>query len=685
MLESIPFNPKEHSFADTPVPRQVPLHNLALLIAYFVVVTGFALELDMLIFSVNILPDIIPDMERHMWIRHAYVPLIFLAAKYYRYYGLGISLFLTLGILIPHSLYLCNNVWHALGSMTVVLGLGTVSGLYRIQSEDCEAGRKFISEWYEKVQRRLHERARNGAERDKQFSTLSTFSQRVALCVEINDVINIGLDIAKETMKVDAVVIYSLKEETQELCLLASKGLAFEDDMKHQSIKLGEGLNGIVAQTGNPIISYDTCHANPLTEVLKKESFKAVGVTPLISRSKIVGTLTVATRKHHVFSMQEINVLETLGNQLGLAMENAILSDEQKIMQGQLRKSEKQYREIFEKTNDIIWLENLDGEITSANRSCAHIIGFELAQLINKNFFDFIPGDSISKATAVRQQLLNGEVVERSYDQTIINNRGAKIILKVTTNVMDFGKVKGFQHIAKDITEERKMHENLQFYIQQITRAQEEERLRISRELHDSTAQSLIAVLHQLEKYLLGSKHLLLSDSRFLCVIVEQVKGILQEVRHFSRDLRPSILDDLGLIPSLEWYLEELNRIHGLNIDFLVRGHKFRLLPEVEVTLFRLVQEALRNVIRHATATSASVFIQFTGQEITITVQDNGRGFVCEPIGDLLRHGKLGLAGMHERAKLLGGSIEIDSAKGKGTTLFITIPTTNVIQKQELN
>ncbi len=154
----------------------------------------------------------------------------------------------------------------------------------------------------------------------------------------------------------------------------------------------------------------------------------------------------------------------------------------------------------------------------------------------------------------------------------------------------------------------------------------------------------------------------------------------MQEVRQFSRDLRPSILDDLGLIPSVEWYIEELSRTHGINISLSVLGDKIFLRPEVRVTLFRIVQEALRNVIRHAEVAEAHVQIEFSADCIEISVSDKGKGFDRKLIGDLLRAGKLGLAGMNERAKLLCGQIQIESAVGQGTTIKILIPIAGLLE-----
>jgi len=513
-----------------------------------------------------------------------------------------------------------------------------------------------------------------------QISALSEYFQRAVACKDSEGVVKIGFELILEKLAVDAVAIFSLVEETGLLTLLLAKGFLSKEIVEQQPIQVGEGLNGFVAKTGKPLCSYAGQPEFKLEGALQAEKICAAVVMPLISCKKTIGTLAVVSRSRRIFTQQEIFVLETLAGQLSLAVENVSLSDEQKMMREKLRNAENQYREIFEKTSDIIWLEDLAGNIVSGNKAFLNLVGGELAQLSKKNIFDWIPQNGLSKAKTVRKQLWAGLPKEWSYDQTMINSQGQEIILKVTTNLLQLGGKQGFQHIAKDITEERKMQENLEYYIRHITRAQEEERLRISRELHDSTAQSLIVIMHQLEKFLLSSKHLIVSDSRFLYGMVEQVKEILQEVRQFSRDLRPSILDDLGLIPSVEWYIEELSRTHGIKISISAAGEKIFLRPEVRVTIFRIVQEALRNVIRHAEVTEAQVQLEYSAESIIISVSDKGKGFDSKPIGELLRAGKLGLAGMNERAKLLCGQLQIESAVGQGTTIKILIPMAGLLE-----
>ncbi|MFC2062997.1 sensor histidine kinase [Chloroflexota bacterium] len=220
------------------------------------------------------------------------------------------------------------------------------------------------------------------------------------------------------------------------------------------------------------------------------------------------------------------------------------------------------------------------------------------------------------------------------------------------------------------------MQENLRFYLQQVTRAQEEERKRIARELHDDTAQELIALSRKLDSLASNAKHLSEHDILYLQELREQTDKTLDGVRRFSQDLRPSILDDLGLVPALEWLTSDLTSNFGIDIGIGVLGPVRRFSTETELILFRITQEALRNVWKHSEASKAWVTLEFRVGKATLIIKDNGKGFEQpERVGDLANSGKLGLAGMHERTQLVGGNLIIDSETSKGTTITVEIPT----------
>jgi signal transduction histidine kinase len=210
-------------------------------------------------------------------------------------------------------------------------------------------------------------------------------------------------------------------------------------------------------------------------------------------------------------------------------------------------------------------------------------------------------------------------------------------------------------------------------YVSGVIVAQEEERKRISRELHDSTSQSLTSLL-------VGMRAL--SDtcaSPDIRQRVEELRGIavqtLDEVRNLALQLRPSVLDDLGLPAAVERYVADYRRRSGVQVDLVIHGlDGERLTSEVETALYRIIQESLSNVARHAQATTASVLLERRDRAIRAIIEDDGRGF--DPVMAGKAEQRLGLYGIRERAELLGGTLIIESEPGRGASLFIEIPLT---------
>jgi len=221
------------------------------------------------------------------------------------------------------------------------------------------------------------------------------------------------------------------------------------------------------------------------------------------------------------------------------------------------------------------------------------------------------------------------------------------------------------------------LYENMRYYAQMITRAQEDERARIARELHDDTIQSLIVLSRRLEalaSFETGSPP---ARAQRLEELRRITDAIIQGVRRFSQDLRPSILDDLGLLPALDGLATSMTEHDGIHTRLWVLGKTRRLTPEMELTLFRITQEALTNVKKHAGASQVLIIAEFTGSAVQLTIQDNGKGFTLPTLTEeLAASGQLGLIGMHERARLLGGTLLMQSQVGLGTKVVVTVPAT---------
>ncbi len=521
---------------------------------------------------------------------------------------------------------------------------------------------------------------RKERERRIQLVVLNEISSVLSESLQLGQLLGSSIDSLISMIRLDAALVFLMDGEAGELAVVAHRGVSDEFAQSIGRIKLGEGFNGKVAQSGEPLFVEDVSQDPTVTKAaLVKEGIRSQLIVPLKSKGKVVGTLCVAARGRRQFGRDEVELLTAIGNQIGVAVENARLYEQEREATRLLRLSEERYRELFENANDAIWVHDLEGNITDANEASERLTGYTLEELrrTNKlNVSGFLSEESLKLAQEIRRKLLANEPVAQPYEQHIIRKDSSDVILMVTTNLLtEGGKPVAFQHIARDVTEERRMRENQRFYLQQITRAQEEERERIARELHDDTIQYLVVLARQLDDLANSSKTMSKEDKASLENLRQQTNSIMEGVRRLSHDLRPATLDRLGLVPALEWLASSIEKLSGIDVKVEKSGTERRLPGEVELVMFRIAQEALSNVRRHSRANNAEVMVEFDDKKVRMTISDNGKGFALpEKMGDLLKRGKLGLAGMQERIQLLNGSLKIESEPGKGATVTVEAP-----------
>jgi signal transduction histidine kinase len=219
-----------------------------------------------------------------------------------------------------------------------------------------------------------------------------------------------------------------------------------------------------------------------------------------------------------------------------------------------------------------------------------------------------------------------------------------------------------------------RLYEDMRFYARQIIRAQENERKRVAREAHDETAQILVALSRRLDALPISSEPAYKAMEQDLVQLRKLTREALQSVRRFSRGLRPPVLDDLGFVAAVRGLARDLKEVK-VEATVEVSGPKQRLSPEEELALFRIAQEALNNVRRHSAASRVAVQVEFHPSNVRMTIQDTGCGFNApERFIDLVAMGKLGLIGMYERARILGGTLQIQSDVDKGTKVSVDVP-----------
>jgi signal transduction histidine kinase len=255
--------------------------------------------------------------------------------------------------------------------------------------------------------------------------------------------------------------------------------------------------------------------------------------------------------------------------------------------------------------------------------------------------------------------------------------------------VLDLQAVEGTDEIGQLARSFRKMARDLRTYVneleekerirvsllQRLVRSQEEERKTISRELHDQLGQSLSALLLEFQtRFSSGDLNQEASTADFKD-FEERIRKLIEEVHRLAWQMRPSILDDYGLERAVERYVEETSKSSGVSIDFQqIKADGLDRLPHwIETTLYRVAQEGVANLVRHSEATQASVVLIRKRTNVTLLVEDNGVGFDPRGVEPTSARG-LGLLGMKERVTECGGTLEVESAPLKGTTIRVQIP-----------
>jgi signal transduction histidine kinase len=430
---------------------------------------------------------------------------------------------------------------------------------------------------------------------------------------------------------------------------------------------------------------------------------------PLRCKDRINGLLFVGDRRSCPILQQEEELLNTICNTMGVFVENVRLYQE---LTQQLQ-AERSVIRVTEEVTSELELDRVLPKVMEIAVDLAQADGGAIALLdeernvIRYPYLHRLPPE-LADVTVSKGEGLSGQVVITGQPMVVDNyaaypravpafaEAGLASVAAVpivsgdrifgALSVLSIDKAKAFSKREIDVLtaigrqagiaiENSYLYENLRFYARQITQAQENERRRIARELHDDTIQSLVGLSRQLESLATSDRVLSDGSAERIHELRRATGEVIKRVRRFSQDLRPSILDDLGLLPTLDELTTDLNRLDGIHAEFRARGEERRLSSEMELTLFRIAQEALNNVRKHAEATKVLTTLELSDSVVTLTVEDNGKGFNPPTMTDHpTTAGKLGLIGMHERARLLGGSLSVESALGSGTKVVVSVP-----------
>jgi PAS domain S-box-containing protein len=359
--------------------------------------------------------------------------------------------------------------------------------------------------------------------------------------------------------------------------------------------------------------------------------------------------------------------------------------EERRNAEQALRQSEACYRQLVDTMIEGLVAYDPEGHIVYVNESFCRMIGYQRAELVGEPATQYLNG--VRQCTAEALGTPHGACPCGRYEAHWTRRDGTPLAVLVSPQRLQGadGRFLGCFAVVMDITDRKQAEEalrhsegELRLLSSQLLAAQEVERKRIASELHDSIGQTLSALKFQLE----SSATLLEGGdapaaAALLGRLIPKTQSAVEEVRRISMDLRPAMLDDLGILPTLAWFFREYQGVYGqLRLATTLQVAEAEVPAALKTAIYRIVQEALGNIARHAQARSVAVALVRRGAALELTVRDDGLGFEAAALapqpGEPLRG--LGLSSMRERAEATGGSFHLDSAPGQGTRIAVAWP-----------
>jgi len=638
-------------------------------------------------------------------VRHAIERIYLLIPIAYASFFLGtpygfVSVLTAVAIMLPRVFFISEYFPDALFETIAVIIIGTAESwwfaYYRSEKRERQKMMTNLEASFGELQTYTEELEKD----DSRLGTLNQISNTISQSLEIKKILENAIEAVIRTLKVDAVWIYLLDEEMSVLNLAAHRD--FNEEFAR--IESGQGISGRVLETGLPEIVEDASSDARLPPALR-EMMASVVVVPLTAKGKVIGTMGVSSQSKRKFAQPDTDLLLTIGNQIGVAIENARLYQTQLEVSRKLSVSERKYRELFENAQDAIWLHDMEGNITAANKATVEMIGRDSKDLIGLNAREFLSEESLLIAALVKRKLMSGQPIEQPYEQILIKKNGNKIIIKLTTNLITGNsEPDNFLCIARDVTQERETQNSLKKAFHELSEShrklEESQEQLIAMEKLTSLGKLSASVAHEVNNPIAG----ILVYNQLLIKKLKTDKFEKEEALDFLSKMEKELVRIGRLIQNLLDFARQTGpRLSLINInDVLERAlslvaHTAQLqhiniikefstsLPLITADGDQLNQVFINLMMNSIQAMplggTMTIFTSFENGRIGAAIQDTGVGISKENMGNLftpffstkkeVKGVGLGLAVSHGIIERHRGKIEVKSEEGKGSTFTV--------------
>jgi len=332
-----------------------------------------------------------------------------------------------------------------------------------------------------------------------------------------------------------------------------------------------------------------------------------------------------------------------------------------------LRASGEQYRDLLENVDVAVFAVDLSGRLTSVNHAGVCLAGYQREDMVGRGLDLILPPGKLGLVRSGRELRLRGPRAQSRVDLELVTQDGRCVpVLAYTRPVLEGGKPIGMQVFVRDVTDRK----HSEAAIRHLTQFVERKMKRIAHALHDEAAQVLAALYLRIDEVACNAVG---DDTHHLQELRALVDQVHDQLRRLSHELRPAALDDFGLLPACRYLAEGVSKRAKVKID--VKGSTGgRLSPEVEIAVYRVVQEALSNVAKHASARHVTVELERQNGSLVGRIRDNGQSFDVAKVMSRKSGRGMGLVGMQERLMAVAGRLRVTSAPYRGTSVEFAVP-----------